>query len=182
MSRKFPTNSRRKGVSPLVAAVLLIAFTMALAAILTVSITRIATQTTAEAEQRAECTNVAFEIDRSFVQYDALNGLLRARIRNLGTNPLQINEYSVTFAEDPNVPVFWSVTDPASNTRIPAQQSIIATFNATNETGGGTLTRIKFESNCPGLTDEVSVERFGGVWPTTALDPTRVVPATLTPA
>jgi len=172
---------KRKGVSPLIAAVLLIAMTMVIAATLTVTVTRLAREPAGQAERGLECTAAAFAIDKDFVQYDANNRLLRARLRNFGTSALVITEYSAVHSESPADPVFRSVSDPATNTRIDRQQSIIATFNVSNATGGGTLTRVRFETNCAGVVDEVASERYGGVWPSAALDPNRTVPATIKP-
>ncbi|MCJ7478598.1 MAG: hypothetical protein MUP63_00275 [Candidatus Nanohaloarchaeota archaeon QJJ-7] len=87
--------SFRKGVSPLIAAVLLIAFTMAVAAILTSWFTTFtedqSQQLSNQSEQMIQCSYAG--IDISNVAYDSENSLTEFSIDNTGT--VDFNNISV---------------------------------------------------------------------------------------
>jgi len=70
---------KRLGISPLIAAVLLIAFTMAIAGIMATWATTFSRERLVTAEEAAECVGA---IDISSLNYD--NGTISVKIRNIG--------------------------------------------------------------------------------------------------
>ena len=92
---------RRKAVSPLIAAVLLIAFTMAIAAILTAWVTTFTKEQKASSEEYLEkmnCAGANFKVDPTFVSYNRDgNFYLRAKLENIGFEAVIISKATVTF-------------------------------------------------------------------------------------
>ncbi len=91
-------NKNKKGVSPLIAAVLLIAFTMAIAAILTAWVTSFTTEQKEQSEEFSEqisCSGQSFRTDSDFTVYYPADGVFQVRIKNTGNRGLYIDEYRV---------------------------------------------------------------------------------------
>ena len=112
-----------KGVSPLIASVLLIAFTMAIAAVLTAWISSFTTaqrEKTAVFEEKIQCNYGFIENDIDFTEYnytDNTNAFFKTRIKNTGTIDISIGKYQTWF-EDTTVPIVWTIDNPGNNTAI----------------------------------------------------------------
>jgi flagellin-like protein len=101
---------QRKGLSPLIAAVLLIAFTMAVAAILTAWVSNFTKGQTEKAqvfEEQINCAYVNIDNDPNFAGYDSADQILRVYIKNTG--PIQIELKNITVwklsSQVPELPV-----------------------------------------------------------------------------
>ncbi|MBI2173506.1 MAG: hypothetical protein HYT73_04875 [Candidatus Aenigmarchaeota archaeon] len=84
----FCTNERRKGISPLIAAVLLIAFTMAIAGIMATWATQFSSQKIEQSSAEAECIGV---LDIGSLSFS--NTTISVRIKNLG-DKLELTDMS----------------------------------------------------------------------------------------
>jgi len=147
-----------KGVSPLIASVLLIAFTMAIAAVLTAWISSFTTaqrEKTAVFEEKIACNYGFIENDIDFTEYNYTSdseAFFKTRIKNTGTIDLSIGKYQTWF-EDTTVPIVWTIDNPGNNTAIKKLNDKIITFNVS----GGRLTKIKLIGNvCDGVTTTIS--------------------------
>ncbi|MBU4246076.1 MAG: archaellin/type IV pilin N-terminal domain-containing protein [Nanoarchaeota archaeon] len=152
-----------KGVSPLIASVLLIAFTMAIAAVLTAWISGFTTaqrEKTAVFEEKIACNYGFIENDIDFTEYnytDDTTAFFKTRLKNTGTIDLSIGRYQTWF-EDSSVPLVWTIDNPGNNTAIKKLNDKILTFNVS----GGRLIKIKIIGHiCDGITATVS-EPLGG--------------------
>lgn len=152
-----------KGVSPLIASVLLIAFTMAIAAVLTAWISGFTTaqrEKTAVFEEKIQCNYGFIENDIDFTEYnytDDTKAFFKTRIKNTGTIDISIGKYQTWF-EDTSIPIVWTVDNPGNNTAVRKLNDKIFTFNVS----GGRLTKIKIIGHiCDGVTATIS-EPLGG--------------------
>ncbi|MCJ7450243.1 MAG: hypothetical protein MUP58_00710 [Candidatus Nanohaloarchaeota archaeon QJJ-9] len=134
---------KRKGISPLIAAVLLIAFTMAVAAILTAWVTQFTQDTTGavgnESERVIQCSYAGLSI------YDAVNdsGNLTVSVANTGTQDMS-NVSITAFMEDGSLTNTYMGALPTGGV-----QEITLTDLS------GTLSSVRATStDCPGVTDE----------------------------
>lgn len=140
---------KRKGISPLIGAVLLIAFTMAVAAILTAWVTTF-TQDTAEAvgnnsERLIECSYSGLSI------YDAVegNGTVTVSVANTGTIDLSEGSTIVVFLQN------GSVVDKISAS-LPTGSVEEVTLDD-GRISDGTVDRVRATSvDCPEVSDETS--------------------------
>ncbi len=88
----------KKGVSPLIAAVLLIAFTMAVAAILTAWITQFTKgkqELAQTASEKTECVYKGISLRDQYSAYDPTSGVFRAYIVNIGSAPVSLKKVYV---------------------------------------------------------------------------------------
>jgi len=104
-----------KGISPLIASVLLIAFTMAIAGIMATWATTFSTERLASAEETAQCIGV---LDISSLAYN--NGTISVKIRNVGeirnlTGLRATIEYADTSKNKEYILKSYNVTDPLSS-------------------------------------------------------------------
>lgn len=140
----------QKGVSPLIASVLLIAFTMAIAAILTAWISSF---TTAQKEKivvyegKIDCSAGMIEEDKDFTQYNATDGLFKVRVRNVGTIDVSIGKYTVWY-DDSSVPIMWDISNPTNYT-IQKQDDRIIILNVSGSTIPSKVKLIGFQ--CEGV-------------------------------
>jgi len=91
---------KRPGVSPLIAAVLLIAFTMAVAAILTAwisSFTQSQKEKSAEFEQKVQCAFADIQADTNFVRYNTNTGIFSVWLENTGSEKVLIKYLTVDY-------------------------------------------------------------------------------------
>lgn len=158
-----------KGVSPLIASVLLIAFTMAIAAILTAWISSFTTsqkEKTAVFEEKIQCNYGFLENDIEFSQYnntDPNNSLFKTRIKNTGTVDLSVGKYQVWY-DGGATPTIWTINNPTTDASMPKQTDRIITLNVT----GGTMNKIKFIAYlCDGVSTTASRPLSG--WQTAPL-------------
>lgn len=97
--------SRQKGISPLVAVIMLIAFTMIVAGILAGWATRFATEQRSMLEK---CVRSNIVIKKAI--YDNVNGNITLMLYNAGTVPLKGFQVQVTYDENgPPIPSTWSI-------------------------------------------------------------------------
>ena len=157
----------KKGVSPLIASVLLIAFTMAIAAMLTAwitSFTNTQKQKTSEFEEKIQCNYGFFETDIDFSQYNQSEGLFKTRIKNTGTVDLSIGKYQVWY-DGGEAPRIWTIDNATTSAPLPKQADKIITVNV----GSGAMSKIKFIANlCDGVTTTASRPLAG--WSTANLN------------
>lgn len=163
-----------KGVSPLIASVLLIAFTMAIAAILTAWISSFTTsqkEKTAVFEEKIQCNYGFIENDIDFSQYNESQGLFKTRIKNTGTTDLSLGKYQVWY-DGVATPVLWTISNP-NNYPIVKQGDRILTVNVT----GGTLSKIKFIVYICDTVTATASKPLGG-WAPAALSSSEAINAT----
>ncbi len=92
----------KKGVSPLIAAVLLIAFTMAVAAILTAWISTFTSshvEKSAEFEEKIQCAYADLRADKNFVRYDHTSGNFSVWLENPGTEKILVTSITVEYLD-----------------------------------------------------------------------------------
>ncbi len=92
-------NVQRKGISPLVAAVLLIAFTMSIAVILTAWVTNFTTTQKENAEKYDESLSCAYQditAQPSFTRYNSTDHILETYITSAGVEGAEITQVSVS--------------------------------------------------------------------------------------
>ena len=106
--------STRKAVSPLIAAVLLIAFTMAIAAILTAWVTTFTKDKKEQSEiyeEKMKCSGANFKADPMFASFNSSgNEMFNVKLENIGFETVVVNKVFVTF-ENLVIPVFLNVTE-----------------------------------------------------------------------
>jgi flagellin-like protein len=96
---------KSKGISPLVAVIMLIAFTMIVAGILAGWATRFATEQRSMLER---CVRANLVIKKAI--YDNINGNLSLMLYNAGTVPLNDFQVQVTYDENgPPLPSTWNI-------------------------------------------------------------------------
>ncbi len=135
----YPHKTKRKGVSPLIAAVLLIAFTMAVAALLTAWVTQFTTAQKEESEkyqEKIDCSGSNFVLNEDFVFYEEVNEddwnsrrdgyssyvfgdgtsaydetyVMSVRLENIGFNPVQLERVEVWFSNK-TIPEYLDLED-----------------------------------------------------------------------
>ncbi len=156
-----------KGVSPLIASVLLIAFTMAIAAVLTAWISSFTTaqkEKTAIFEEKIQCNYGFLENDVDFTEYNETTGLFKTRIKNTGTTDLSIGKYQIWY-KDESVPTMWEVVNPTNpESSIKKQDAEIIVLNSSlpSKTSPYKITKLKLIAHiCDGVSTIIS-EPLGG--------------------
>lgn len=158
-----------KGVSPLIASVLLIAFTMAIAAILTAWISSFTTtqkEKAAASEEKIQCNYGFLENDIDFAQYNQTNGTFTIRLKNTGTIDLGPGKYQTWFGSS-GVPTIWKLNNPALFSMAKQTDKLISVNvsnpdDLTGSDSGKRLTKIKFIAHlCENAFTTVS-EPIGG--------------------
>lgn len=89
-----------KGISPLIASVLLIAFTMAIAAVLTAWITQFTEQKqqeTAEYEESVVCSGANIKVTKDFNYWNSSYKIFSTRVKNTGFILLSVNTIRVWY-------------------------------------------------------------------------------------
>lgn len=89
-----------KGISPLIASVLLIAFTMAIAAVLTAWITQFTEQKqqeTSEYEESVACSGANIKVIKDFDYWDSSNKNFSTKIKNTGFIILNVEKIRVWY-------------------------------------------------------------------------------------
>ncbi len=133
---------RRKAVSPIIATVILIAFVIAISAIVTSSLTTvIKTQTTATETTSKACTGAALNIISS-----SATSSLQIAVENLGPNAM--SNFTVTAKRADNS--LYSNTTAAATLSIAKGSSAIITIHDINSTSGCPLSELTVSAgNCP---------------------------------
>lgn len=143
---------RRKGISPLIAAVLLIAFTLAVAALLTAWVTTFTQDTTDAVGDRSteviECSYAGLSVYS--VSYDNNNNWVNVSVANTGTTAL--GNVTVVALEN-GVVVGDTFTLDGENGRPEApEQGDIASVGITGVDSQPSAVRAS-STSCPGVTD-----------------------------
>ncbi|MBW6462350.1 MAG: hypothetical protein K0B07_04860 [DPANN group archaeon] len=148
----------RKGVSPLIAAVLLIAFTMALTALLTAWVTQF-TKTqqddTVKYQKKIECSGSNFIINNDFTRifHNETGDYISVRLENIGFNDVWIEKIVVWYSNR-TLPEYLDIEQFS----IPEDKDIVQSIDIyKSETGlnlesnVGDLKKIQFMSSCDGV-------------------------------
>ena len=149
---------KRKAVSPLIAAVLLIAFTMAIAALLTAWVTQFTKQQqdeSAQYQEKIECSGSNFIANSDFNLWIVVpdKGNLSTRLENLGFNPIQIKKIQVWYDKRtlPEYLVYDTIL-------IPEDEDLSINIDIYHTESGdlsyaevGDLKKIQFISSCDGV-------------------------------
>ena len=154
--------ARRKGVSPLIAAVLLIAFTMAIAAILTAWVTSFTKQKQEEIrifEEKMKCVGANILLRQDFTYWDESNKTMHTLIENIGSEDVKVANVIVEF-ENLRLPVFIKHNSPI----IPKGKKMYFDINVTdtedgtpvNLTEAGDVESIKVETTCEGVYSKIN--------------------------
>ena len=149
---------KRKAVSPLIAAVLLIAFTMAIAALLTAWVTQFTKQQQDESEQfqeKIQCSGSNFIVNTDFNLWiaDGNEGNLSTRLENIGFNPIRINKIQVWY-DIQNLPEYLNFTEIiiSEDGDIPIELELYETESGTKDsTIVGDVEKIQLFSTCDGV-------------------------------
>ncbi|NOQ55370.1 MAG: hypothetical protein GQ477_01045 [Nanohaloarchaea archaeon] len=149
---------KRKGVSPLIAAVLLIAFTMALTALLTAWVTQFTKTQQDESEQYQEkikCSGSNFIINNDFTLYapTVTGGNLSVRFENIGFNDIWIEDITVWYDER-TIPVYldfeqFNVLEDED--LLKDIDVYVAESGTLSSVDVGDLKKIQFKSTCEGV-------------------------------
>lgn len=144
--------SKRKGVSPLIAAVLLIAFTMAIAAILTAwiaSFTQEQRDNSKVFEEKISCAYSNIEIDDEYVKFDAVNKIFYAFITNTGADAITLTKVSAWVDNKKQLPIMLD-SNALNLTTIQKNeyQQLYVNVSSAFSAGGTALTKIEFGTGC----------------------------------
>lgn len=126
----------RKGVSPLIAAVLLIAFTMAVAAILTAWISSFTTtqkEKTAEFEEKVQCAYADMRADPNFARYNSTTGTFSLWVENTGSEKISI-KYVLAEYPDGRITRKMELTDTDSIILLKREGKTIGPLNLSSYT------------------------------------------------
>lgn len=146
----------KKGISPLIATVLLIAFTVAVAGIVSMWLTSFSTTSVEDVGKRADaelyCTYGALSV--SDLQF--CNSYLSGIIRNSGTVAIGNITIQITFQNATPVQKVYLTQDGTTgtnNSNMTLKPVEIASFNVT--VGGSNYNKIHVYSNCSNVYDDV---------------------------
>jgi len=108
--------SKRKGVSPLIAAVLLIAFTMAIAAILTAWIagfTQEHKEKSDEFDRKISCAYSNIELDRDYARWDSTNQIFYGFVSNTGVDAITLTKVETWVDNEKQLPIKLNISEPS---------------------------------------------------------------------
>ena len=137
----------KKAISPLIAAVLLIAFTMGIAAILTTWITGFTTsqkEKTEVFEEKIECAYMDLRADSDYARWNSSTGIFQDYVVNTGTVDIEITQFVIWIDGVPRTPI------PMTNiTSILKNSGKIINLNLTNAVSGSEeLTQVRYGTRC----------------------------------
>lgn len=144
----------RKGISPLIAAVLLIAFTMAVAAILTTWISNFTTdqkEKTQVFEEKIDCVYQSIRADPDFARINQTTKIFQDYVVNTGSVDVEFTGFQVWIDDIPIKPY-------KMNGTLPKESGVDVNLNlslAFEEFGGNELTQIKFTTRCEAVSATV---------------------------
>ena len=137
----------KKAISPLIAAVLLIAFTMGIAAILTTWITGFTTdqkEKTQVFEEKIECAYMNLRADSDYARWNASNFIFQDYIVNTGSVDVEITNFVVWINDVAELPAKMN-----STVLIAKNSGEIINLNLSNVMStGDELTQLKFGTRC----------------------------------
>lgn len=137
----------KKAISPLIAAVLLIAFTMGIAAILTTWITGFTTnqkEKTQVFEEKIECAYMNLRADSDYARLNTSNGIFQDYIVNTGSVDIEITKFVIWIDGVAELPMNLNTT-----LHIATNEGKTINLDLSNKlTAGKELTQVKFETRC----------------------------------
>lgn len=151
---------KKKGVSPLIAAVLLIAFTMAVAAILTAWIATFTQEHKDRSEafdERITCAYSNIEVDRDYAKWDEANKVFYSFVSNTGVDAITLTKVETWVDNDKQLPIMLNASNLAltsidKNGYLEIYVNLSKAFSAS----GSKLTKIKFISECDPVFDTIT--------------------------
>lgn len=159
----------KKGVSPLIAAVLLVAFTMAIAAMLTAWVTQFTTEKEEESrafQQKIECSGANIVASADFVVWNATSTEFETRVKNIGVGDVTVSRFQVWY-ENKRLPVYLNL-EPVV---IESGGIELIVLNVTDTDTGyldpddaGEPVKVMYDTNCEGVWSTLS--RPMGGWNT----------------
>ncbi|MCK5698230.1 MAG: type IV pilin [Candidatus Aenigmarchaeota archaeon] len=164
--------SKRKGVSPLIAAVLLIAFTMAIAAILTAWIAGFTQDHKEKSEafdRQISCAYSNIELDRDYARWDPTNQIFYGFVSNTGVDAITLTKVETWVDNEKQLPIKLNISEP-SLTSIEKNDYLEIYVNLSNafSSGGSDLTKITFITECDPVFDSITQPQGGWnsfTWP-----------------
>ena len=157
--------SKRKGVSPLIAAVLLIAFTMAIAAILTAwiaSFTQEQRDNSKVFEKKISCAYSNIELDDEYAKFDPVNKIFYAFITNTGADAITLTKVSVWIDNNKQLPIMLdSNTLNLTTIQKNEYQQLYVNVSSGFLAGGNTLTKIEFGTGCESVFSPATIPQGG---------------------
>ncbi|MCK5039435.1 MAG: hypothetical protein KAR87_00515 [Candidatus Aenigmarchaeota archaeon] len=145
----------KKAISPLIASVILIVFTMSIAALLTTwvqSITANQKESVDDSQDKINCFRSNMEIDNDFTKVDSLTNptIFSARLKNTGQEDISIKYYRVW--DNTTEPIMWKITDSNVNkTGIAKGNGLKIIINVSGLTYPDEFKKIKIETVCDGV-------------------------------
>jgi len=139
--------NHRKGLSPLIAAVLLIAFTMAVAAILTAWVSTFTKGQTEKAqvfEAQIDCAYANIDNDPNFAAYDGADKIIRLYIRNTGPTAIELQNVTI-WNLGSNTPELPKGLDSSTGLQIEQAQAKVVYLNMS---ATGEPSRIRISTSC----------------------------------
>ena len=137
----------KKAISPLIAAVLLIAFTMGIAAILTTWITSFTTtqkEKTQVFEEKIECAYMNLRADSDYARFNTSTGIFQDYIVNTGSVDVEITKFVIWVDGIPIIPVaMTNITHIKKGEGKTINLNLSAVVSPSEE-----LTQVKFETRC----------------------------------
>lgn len=149
-SIRFYSRRARKAVSPLIAAVLLIAVTVAIAIALTAwvaSFTKGKEEQVAQSEKQLQCTYQRIDADQTLVNYDPDTHIMKAYVTNTGTDPIEVRSIRAWKRNSPTAEVPVPLKTNANNT-LEVNQGRLFYLNLAQF---GEPERVRFETGCPAV-------------------------------
>ncbi|RLG15509.1 MAG: hypothetical protein DRN71_01095 [Candidatus Nanohalarchaeota archaeon] len=157
--------SKRKGVSPLIAAVLLIAFTMAIAAILTAWIagfTQEHKDKSEEFDKKISCAYSNIELDRDYAKWDSTNHIFYGFVSNTGVDAITLTKVESWVDGEKQLPIKLN-TSSIALTSVDKNEYLEIYVNVSRafSNGGTELTKIKFITDCDPVFDSITQPQGG---------------------
>ena len=145
----------KKAISPLIASVILIVFTMSIAALLTTwvqSITADQKESVDDSQDKINCFRSDMEIDKDFTKVDSDTNptLFSVRLKNIGQEDISLKYYRVW--DNTTEPVMWKITDSNNNkTGIGKSNGLKIIVNVSGMIHPDEFKKIKIETVCDGV-------------------------------
>ncbi len=156
---------KRKGVSPLIAAVLLIAFTMAVAAILTAWIagfTQEHKDKSEEFDRKISCAYSNIELDRDYAKWDHVNKIFYGFVSNTGVDAITLTKVETWVDGQKQLPIKLNISSPTI-TSVDKNEylEIYVNLSSAFSSEGTDLSKIKFITECDPVFDSITQPQGG---------------------
>ena len=147
--------TKKKDISPLIASIRLIVFTMSIAALLTTwvqSITVEQKKTADDSQEKIDCFMSNIEVDNDFTKVNSNSNpiFFSTRLKNNGANDISLTSYRIW--DNNTEPTIWKITDVNSNkTGISKGESKKVFLNISGLLNQESFKKIKIETKCEGV-------------------------------